>query len=84
MKVEMAIKTISTKVHNPIISRTIRTLSQVKEIKDLDIRHESIKLVNENLELGLDVMSCMTPNVLGTWQVVKWDCGIALGWTTSA
>ena len=50
----MTIKTISTKAYNPIISCTIRTLSQVKQIKDLDIRHKSIKLLDENLEVGLD------------------------------
>ena len=58
MKVGMEIKTISTKAYNPIISCKIRSLSQVKQIKNLDIKHESIKLLDENLgvSLGRDVL----------------------------
>ena len=37
MKVRMAIKTISTEGYNPIVSCTIRTSFQVKQIKELDI-----------------------------------------------
>jgi hypothetical protein len=41
MKVEMAVKIISIKVYNPIFSCIIRTLYQVKEHKDPDIRNKT-------------------------------------------
>ena len=51
-------KIVSIKAYSLMISGTIRNLAQVQWIKDLDIRHKSIKLLEENseLDLGSDVL----------------------------